>query len=258
MSQGSDLRGFLAKIGSRKKHNKKKEKGKTKAQASNDDLPHHRNGTQVDAAVAHEDQQPDEEDEATSLTDSDSFHSASAPAADVFNIAGNRATQLLKPDDVHTVPESRLGLFLMNTYNPQELKPGPDYIAVHGLMGDYDETWTKTLKSGEKVRWLRDMLPESIPTAWIFSYSYDAAVLFSKSKAKMEDYAMALVNQILVKRSGKDTAETKALSERPLIFICHSLGGLVVKKVQFKAHSESGVSYKPCLDNSILTPSSSC
>ena len=31
-----------------------------------------------------------------------------------------------------------------------------DIVAIHGLNGHYEETWTATLRDGTKVNWLRD------------------------------------------------------------------------------------------------------
>lgn len=44
-------------------------------------------------------------------------------------------------------------------------------VAIHGLDGHRDESWTT--KSG--VMWLKDLLPAQFPTARIITYGYDAA-----------------------------------------------------------------------------------
>jgi hypothetical protein len=62
-------------------------------------------------------------------------------------------------------------------------------IAVHGLKGTSFETW----KDGKtKALWLRDFLPEAIPTARIMTFGYDAA-LFGRSTLKLDSVADALL-----------------------------------------------------------------
>lgn len=72
--------------------------------------------------------------------------------------------------------------------------------------------------------WLRDFLPQQIPHARIMSFGYDSVLLFSKSTSDVGTFAEQLLESLLSRRMNvPDT--------RPIIFICHSLGGIVVKKV---------------------------
>ena len=57
------------------------------------------------------------------------------------------------------------------------------------------------------------------------SYGYDSRTAFSKSVTDVEDQATMLMNALNLER--QSPSETK----RPLIFIAHSLGGIIVKKV---------------------------
>ncbi|KAL9608477.1 MAG: hypothetical protein Q9167_006697 [Letrouitia subvulpina] len=129
-----------------------------------------------------------------------------------------------------TVPKTRLGLFAMSTHDDNNLQPGPDFIALHGIMGDYEETWTRELEDNTKVRWLREILPKKFPTARVYSYGYDAQVLFSKSKANIDDFAIGLLDVLKIKRTSTDAWKSAALEVRPIVFFCHSMGGIVVKK----------------------------
>jgi hypothetical protein len=116
----------------------------------------------------------------------------------------------------------RLGLFLLNP-NPSRPKEGDvayriDVVALHGITGDAYNTWTK-----EKCFWLRDILPDALPGARIFSYGYDARVILSKSVANLDAYSLSLLQAL------KHVRRKKEDQERRIIFICHSMGGIVAK-----------------------------
>ena len=125
-----------------------------------------------------------------------------------------------------TVPvEARLlGLILLSDglTGDRESVENPfavDIVAIHGLNGDAYKTWTHQ-KSGNL--WLRDQLPRDLPGARIYTYGYPSHLLFSKSKAQIRDYASKLLSCLSTARVGQ--------KGRPLIFIAHSLGGIVCKQ----------------------------
>jgi hypothetical protein len=72
--------------------------------------------------------------------------------------------------------------------------------------------------------WLRDSLPEHIPSARIMTYGYDSAVAFSTSRSEVSDFAADLLWRLHCERTSDEA------SSRPLIFVCHSLGGVVLKQ----------------------------
>ena len=74
--------------------------------------------------------------------------------------------------------------------------------------------------------WLRDFLPDYLPETRIFTYGYDSIVAFSKSAAELDDFARELLHQI---QSQRNSARERACS---MIFICHSLGGILFKQVR--------------------------
>ena len=93
-------------------------------------------------------------------------------------------------------------------------------VAVHGLGGDWERTWTD--ENGKL--WLRDFLPMQLPTARIMSYSYNSATVFSKADTDINDEAAMLLDRLNgERRSGEEIT-------RPIVFVSHNLGGILVKK----------------------------
>lgn len=135
-------------------------------------------------------------------------------------------------------------------------------VFVHGLMGDWRETWTFS-SEGHRVNWMTDLLPDDIQShkhVRILSYGY-SPYLFSgvlrtfrgndvspKTLDKkalgwvpqaINIHANRLLEQLSAKRKGKDR-------DRAIIWIGHSLGGLIVQKalVQASASLESRIEHK--------------
>ncbi|KAH0551180.1 hypothetical protein GP486_007490 [Trichoglossum hirsutum] len=94
-----------------------------------------------------------------------------------------------------------------------------DIIALHGITGDAFDTWT----APNGVLWLRDFLLHDLPGARVFSYGYDASVFFTKATGDIDSYARTLLEGIKQKRLGQNRT-------RSIIFICYSMGGLVLKR----------------------------
>ena len=123
--------------------------------------------------------------------------------------------------------EEREGLFVLTPEPQNEALPiNVDIVAVHGLQGHYQKTWTDQ----NRKLWLQDFLPLALPAARIMSFGYNSAVIATKSIAGIDEFARQLLEGLEQKRKGG--AEAK-----PIVFICHSLGGVVVKKVTLVADS---------------------
>ena len=139
----------------------------------------------------------------------------------IREVAGSSGTGAdSTPDDDHD--ES----YGMHVLVPRPANQGAivDIVAIHGLNGHYDLTWTCTTPSGKQVNWLKDFLPGQIPQCRIMSYGYNSAVQFSKSAADIGVFAEQLLFSLMAKR------RSHIERERPVIFICHSLGGVVFKQ----------------------------
>jgi hypothetical protein len=95
-------------------------------------------------------------------------------------------------------------------------------VLVHGLNGDATKSWTND-KTG--AFWPEDFLPKDIPDARVLTYGYNAAAAFGNTTATIIDHAKGLLSSLVDRRDDDET--------RPIIFIAHSLGGIVVKQVWF-------------------------
>lgn len=95
---------------------------------------------------------------------------------------------------------------------------------MHGLSGDWESTWTDP---ESKRLWLRDFLPLQFQNLKlrIWSFGYDSATTFTNSVANIDDAAKALVNALDGER------QTTSSRKKPIIFVAHSLGGIIVKRV---------------------------
>lgn len=88
--------------------------------------------------------------------------------------------------------------------------------------------------------WLRDFLPKEIPKARILSYGYDTKLPGSQSTASMLELSRKLLESVKTVRNKEvslrellhlDRGADFKQNDRPIIFIGHGLGGIVVKQV---------------------------
>ena len=135
-----------------------------------------------------------------------------------------------------------------------------DLVFVHGLQGHPQRTWQSSVtsqqhtaggnsfkrwrdhlrdKEGAGVFWPADLIPQDFPELRVLTYGYDSKVTgyyaSSKSKNGIFDHGNSLLNALNRKRTN--------LSNRPIIFIAHSLGGLVVKQALIEARKRISSSH---------------
>ena len=81
---------------------------------------------------------------------------------------------------------------------------------------------------GKSHMWLCDSLPDDLPNARIILYGYDTGMAHSRSFQSLEGLASTLTSTLQMLLA-KEEPQQKHRA-RPLIFIAHSLGGLVFKE----------------------------
>jgi hypothetical protein len=105
-----------------------------------------------------------------------------------------------------------------------------DIIFVHGLGGDSQNTWSKS--HDPNMFWPGLWLPlePDIGNARILTFGYNANFGPGSTKgiANVSDFAKELLYEMSFGKD--DNGEDLGIGEVPIIFVAHSLGGLVVKK----------------------------
>ncbi|KAL2046066.1 hypothetical protein N7G274_001513 [Stereocaulon virgatum] len=108
-----------------------------------------------------------------------------------------------------------------------------DIVFVHGLTGNAYNTW---LDKETGVHWPSKLLRLDIPESRILSFGYDADVVNiwargPASSSRLSNHAENLVGRLVREREQSDTVSRK------IIFVAHSLGGLVIE--QALTHSKN-------------------
>ncbi|CAH0015106.1 unnamed protein product [Clonostachys rhizophaga] len=154
--------------------------------------------------------------------------------------------------------QAPIASFALNVIvNPKD--PRLDIVFVHGFNGHPERTWTdksaeatsrteprsdehqgrpskfRKVKPGSKqisaisqdgpICWPRDLVPKVVPDARVLTYGYDAKIqrLFGPPVSTHTVYDISNDFSIALE------AERQEEPERPIIFIAHSLGGIIVK-----------------------------
>jgi hypothetical protein len=155
-------------------------------------------------------------------------------------------------------------------YAPADQKPVADIVFVHGLQGHPGRTWTykgkitvpvpvspsksssnsirrfsfswnrsepklsRTVTKATKVFWPSDLLPLDLPNVRILTYGYDSKVTKwfcgAANQMNLEDHGTSFLNSL--------EAQRRNCRGRPIIFVAHSLGGLVVEEAICRSRAE--------------------
>lgn len=126
------------------------------------------------------------------------------------------------------------GLSLVDTA-PTSIPYSMDVVFVHGLGAFPDSTWRKT-KNPADIQWVRDLLPKDVEMARLLFFNYDSTTYNDAPQKQLEDYASDLL--LAFHRSILREHRTEKI--RPLLFVCHSYGGLVIKEALVQALQDTG------------------
>jgi hypothetical protein len=126
-----------------------------------------------------------------------------------------------------------------------------DVIFVHGLNGNPHDYWTPP---GEPGKYWPAWIGEDVPEVGVWSLGYENAALkprrFSIARRFLQGgFAMPLqdrANNVLLE------LETKSIGERPLAFVAHSMGGLIVKQLLRSANDSADPSRRAILEQTRL------
>lgn len=108
--------------------------------------------------------------------------------------------------------------------------PTGDLVFVHGLGGDHTKTWTPEDSVGkgdnekEFISYFPAVLAADFPTCNVWALSYSAVFTEWSNNPNFNELPRHCVD-VLNYLGGK------GIGQRPVIFVCHSLGGIVVKEI---------------------------
>ncbi|KAH9869852.1 hypothetical protein J1614_006772 [Plenodomus biglobosus] len=112
-------------------------------------------------------------------------------------------------------------------YTPKlDVRITADIIAITGLDGHAYGSWRS--KGASRRMWLREFLRTDLPCCRTMIYGYNSK-LSSDGIDTIMDYGRGLLEEL------KKVRNTKELRQRPLFFIAHSFGGLILAHCLVKA-----------------------
>lgn len=97
-----------------------------------------------------------------------------------------------------------------------------DIVFVHGLNPEGREDYHKQAWTQKGFFWPDDIRTQ-IPSIRVMMFRWNSAILGDSSNASLNEHANDLLDEI---HRNRDPSKR----HRPLIFVCHSLGGLLVKQ----------------------------
>ncbi|CAG9950102.1 unnamed protein product [Clonostachys rosea f. rosea IK726] len=96
-----------------------------------------------------------------------------------------------------------------------------DCIAISGLASHPFGSW-QPHGYDKSFMWIRDEVPRSIPGIRMILYGYNSHLVRSQYFQSINDIALGLIHQL-------DTGGWNLSTSKPIVFLAHSLGGIVLK-----------------------------
>ncbi|RDW59059.1 hypothetical protein BP5796_11983 [Coleophoma crateriformis] len=143
---------------------------------------------------------------------------------------------LITVSNCHNVEDNPLGLSVV--WSPDE-SPSVDIVFIHGLGGKSMGTWAAGGKPS--LFWPKEFLSLEpvIQTARVSTFGYyaDFRTRAPKNFLDIEDFALRLLSDL---KNGQDAGNNNLnIGQVPVIFIVHSMGGLVVKKAYVRGSDDN-------------------
>ncbi|KAI1171637.1 hypothetical protein F4777DRAFT_564930 [Nemania sp. FL0916] len=141
-------------------------------------------------------------------------------------------------DSYHLVLDTHfLGMTPLNHIEP--LRHIYDCIAISGLASHPFGSW-QPRASDKTYMWIRDALPKRLGGIKTIIYGYDTKLDESRSFQNIPDLARELINCL-------QTYGCNLQPAKPIVFLAHSLGGLVLKEALVQLYYYSNKDYESLL-----------
>jgi tetratricopeptide (TPR) repeat protein len=127
-------------------------------------------------------------------------------------------------------------IFLSRVYKRNggdTVEPRLNVIFVHGLGGDPVTTWCYEGGATDGYFWLRG-IAEQVEGAAVYTLGYPADKAVWNTGWPIATAATAVLEKLMA------SAELRKVRDAPIAFVCHSLGGLIVKKLVLTAYLDQG------------------
>jgi triacylglycerol esterase/lipase EstA (alpha/beta hydrolase family) len=123
-----------------------------------------------------------------------------------------------------------------------------DIVFVHGLFGHWTETWTLQNSNGTSIFWPQDLLPSDFPNVRIMTYGYDADVAKLGQPVAQNSLHQNASNLLMYLALERQQTRTET---RPIIFVCHSLGGLLVEDALVTSSNKAYMRYDDIANSTV-------
>ncbi|KAM9840051.1 protein SERAC1 isoform 1-T1 [Aulostomus maculatus] len=164
-------------------------------------------------------------------------------------IQASHAARALTNLDRETVTEKyEDGVYILHpqTRGNQQIKA--DVLFIHGILGAAFKTWRqKDRNTGEEEKdeddytecWPKSWLAADCPNLRVLSVEYDSHLSDWMAKCPVENQRKSLAyrSQELLKK-----LKMAGVGERPVVWVAHSMGGLLVKKMLLDASEDPDMS----------------